>query len=185
VTKFKKAFGPPDMYEFYGETPLLTGGIDGTTSAGDCIALAEYSDFDEGSVDAFNSTFDLPTLTDGGNLNRVAVDGPPFVMAGANVETLLDIEYSHTAAPGAPIMVYIATDEPAEFGFLDTIQQAVTDNKCGTISLSIGVCPSNDATVAQDADSIYQQAAAQGQTVFAAAGDDGAAGITVNNKGHA
>src|SRR5580704_11588323 len=39
VTKFKKAFGPPDMYEFYDETPLLTSGIDGTTSAGDCIAL--------------------------------------------------------------------------------------------------------------------------------------------------
>jgi subtilase family serine protease len=183
VTKFKKAFGPPDMYEFYHETPLLTAGIDGTTSAGDCIALAEYSDFDDGSVDAFNSTFGLPSLTDGVNLNRVAVDGPSFVMADAEVETLLDIEYSHTAAPGAPIMVYIATDESAAFGFLDTVQQAVTDNKCGTISLSIGVCPGDDATLAQDADSIYQQAVAQGQTVFAASGDDGAAGMTVNKKG--
>ena len=178
VTKTKKAFGPPDMYEFYNESPLLTE-VNGSGS--DCVALAEYSDFDDASVDAFNTFFSLPALSDGTTLVRVPVDGPSFVIPGADFETLLDIEYSHAAAPGVPIRVYIATNESADVGFLDVVQQAVTDNACGVISLSIAVCP-EDATFAQSADSIYQQASAQGQTVFVAAGDQGAAGLALNSK---
>lgn len=186
----KLAFGPPDMYVFYDETPLLTGNING--AGADCIALPEFSDFDDASVAAFDNTFHLPALINGTNLVRVNVDGPPGFISEPPVrptdnqfEALLDVEYSHAAAPQAPIRVYIAGNADANLpvaGFLDTVQQAVTDNVCGSISLSIGVCPS-DAATANNADTIYQQAAVQGQTIFAASDDDGAAALTVNGKG--
>ncbi|HEX4211613.1 MAG TPA: S53 family peptidase, partial [Candidatus Binataceae bacterium] len=143
----------------------------------------EFSDFDDQSVAAFNGTFGLPALTDGTTLVRVPVDGPSSINGNAEFEALLDVQYSHAAAPQTPIRVYIASSsDPANLAFLDSVQKAVKENLCGSISLSIGVCPS-DATTATAADTIYQQAAAQGQTVFAASGDDGAAALTVSSKG--
>ena len=188
--KKKHAFGPQDMYSFYDETPLLPpiGSIDG--NGADCIALAEYSDFDDESVAIFNSDFSLPELTDGSTLVRVDIDGSPSTISGdSEFEALLDVEYSHAAAPETPIRVYIISENAnsAAQGFLDAVHQAVLDNACGSISLSIGVCPDNAsdaATLANAVDTYYQQAASQGQTVFAAAGDEGSAGIVFNpNKG--
>jgi subtilase family serine protease len=112
---------------------------------------------------------------------RVAVDGASSILPGSNVEALLDVEYSHAAAPQTPIRVYIATSEAANLGFIDSVQQAVTDNTCGSISLSIGVCPEN-ADFANSADAIYQQAGTQGQTIFAAAGDDGSESLALKPK---
>jgi subtilase family serine protease len=180
VSASKHAFGPPDMYAFYDETPLLNNSIDGTGS--DCIALPEYSDFDDESVAVFDTFFSLPELIDGTSLVRVPVDVPASINS-AEFETLLDIEYSHTAAPQTPIRVYIDSDVDASTGFTDALQQAVNDNACGSISLSIFVCfadSSDAATLATTADSIYAEALTNGQTVFAAAGDDGSAGTVFN-----
>jgi subtilase family serine protease len=183
----KIAIGPPDMYAFYDEAPLLTNNING--SHADCIALPEFSDFDDESVTAFDSAFNLPALEDGTNLVRVNVDGPagaivnpPGKPSGAQFEALLDVEYAHAAAPQAPLSVYIATTEAPNTAFLDTVQKAVNDNVCGTISLSIGVCstPSLSADLATTVEASYKQAVTNGQTVFAAAGDSGAAGQTIN-----
>jgi subtilase family serine protease len=182
VSASKHAFGPPDMYAFYDETPLLNDNINGTGS--DCIALPEYSDFDDGSVAAFDNFFGLPELIDDTNLFRVPVDVPASTNS-AEFETLLDIEYSHTAAPQTPIRVYIDSDSDAVTGFTDALQQAVNDNACGSISLSIFVCfddSSDAANLATAADGIYAEALADGQTVFAAAGDDGSAGTIFNPK---
>jgi subtilase family serine protease len=181
----KPAFGPPDMYVFYDEAPLLTNNVNGTGV--DCIALPEFSNFDDESVDAFDTAFNLPTLADGTSLVRVPVDGSePFSKKGI-FEALLDVEYAHAAAPQTPLRVYIAGSgvKSAETAFLDVVQQAVTDNACGMISLSISACsdPNGLAAFATNADTIYKQAAAQGQTIFAASGDDGAAGVVEGKNG--
>src|ERR1019366_1279932 len=53
------AFGPADMQKFYNEAPLLAGGNNGTT-AGDCIALDEDSDFLGSAVTLFiDTTFNV------------------------------------------------------------------------------------------------------------------------------
>jgi len=186
----KNAFGPPDMYSFYDESPLLNDSpaIDG--NGADCIALPEYSDFDDASVNVFNSAFSaygLTQLTDGSTLVRVAVDGTSSIVSDGYFEALLDVEYAHTAAPGTPIRVYIIGNDASTVaaGFLDAVQQAVTDDACGSISLSISVCSNNTSdedALATSADAIYQEAAAQGQTIFAATGDDGAAGVKFNAR---
>jgi subtilase family serine protease len=177
----KYAFGPPDLYAFYDENTLLDDdNINGTGA--DCIALIEFSDFDDASVDLFAKTFGLPPLTDGTNLTRIAVGGPSAVAPGFEFETLLDIEYSHTAAPQTPIQVYIDSDESGVAAFTDPLQQAVTDDACGSISLSIFECPGEDPLLAASAETIYQQAATQNQTVFAAAGDYGSAAVIFSAK---
>ncbi|HTT75349.1 MAG TPA: protease pro-enzyme activation domain-containing protein [Candidatus Binataceae bacterium] len=177
VTKTKYAFGPEDMWAFYDESPLFPS-IDG--SGADCIALPEYAGYDSASVSLFDNEFGLPAP----DITTVAVDGGGDASPSAETETLIDIEYSHTAAPETPIQLYVAgaADSNPETAFLDPLQQAVTDNACGSISLSIFVCPGEDSALANDAEAIYEQAATQGQTVFAAAGDDGAAEEIVNAK---
>ena len=56
------AFGPPDIYTFYNETPLLNLNIDGGGAR--CIAVVEDSNIDAPAADAFNTQFGLPALTD-------------------------------------------------------------------------------------------------------------------------
>ena len=94
------AFGPSDLYTFYNETPLLNAGTNG--NSGDCIAVAEDSDFNSNSVTLFDSNFSLAPA----NLTRVFPDGASPGINGDEVEVLLDIEWAHAVAPGAPINVY-------------------------------------------------------------------------------
>jgi subtilase family serine protease len=175
VSKNKHAFGPQDLYSFYDENTLLDDDVNGTGA--DCVALIEFSDYDNASIEAFDSFFNLPAP----DITTITVDGSGSFDNSAEPETLFDIEYAHAAAPEAPISVYVAGAEASTTGaLLDPLQQAVTDDACGSISLSISICPGEDSSLAQSADSIYQQAATQGQTVFSASGDDGAAAIVFN-----
>ena len=64
------AFGPPDLYTFYDEKPLISGGNHGTGTP-DCIAMAENYDVNDKTVAVFNDQFGLPPLI----LTRVLVDG--------------------------------------------------------------------------------------------------------------
>jgi subtilase family serine protease len=178
VSKTKHAFGPPDLYAFYDENTLFGDNVNGTGA--DCIALIEFADYDDASIEAFDNFFGLPAP----ELTTVTIDGAGSFDSSAQIETLFDIEYSHAAAPETPINVYVAGTEAssADIALLDTLQRAVTDDACGSISLSISICPGEDASLAQSADGIYQQAATQGQTVFSAAGDDGAAAVVFNAK---
>ena len=67
------AFGPPDIYTFYDETPLLNPNIDGGGNG--CIAVVEDSNIDQPAADAFNTQFGLPALITGSNFSTVLVDG--------------------------------------------------------------------------------------------------------------
>jgi len=177
VTKTKHAFGPQDLYSFYDENTLLDDGVNGTGA--DCIALIEFSDYDNVSIEAFDNFFRLPAP----DVTTITVDGSGSFDSSEEIETLLDLEYAHAAAPEAPISIYVAGAEASTTGaLLDPLQQAVTDDACGSISLSIFICPGEDSSLAQSADSVYQQAATQGQTVFSASGDDGAAAVVFNTK---
>src|ERR1700730_3830054 len=162
------AFGPCDLYTFYNETPLLNAGTNG--NSGDCIAVAEDSDFNSNSVSLFDSNFSLTPA----NLTRVFPDGASPGINGDEVEVLLDIEWAHAVAPGAPINVYIGTS------LQDAITAAVIDNQCGAISISYGFCGGSSSFYTSTLDSTFAQAAAQGQSIFISSGDWGAAGLVLN-----
>ena len=138
--------------------------------------MVEDSDYLDASVALFDTTFALPSP----NITRVPLDPNPSIVSGAEQEALLDIEWSHAVAPGAGIMVYIAVtgDE-----ILRGIEQAVTDNACGAISISFGDCGVPATYYTNTLDPWLVQAAAQGQSVFVSSGDYGAAGYILNTHG--
>jgi subtilase family serine protease len=184
------AFGPEDFYTFYDETPLLDATptpIDGRNT--DCMAVIEDSNFDKASTNAFNAQFGLPAfnynLTPGTNFLYVFADltDPGIVSSGDELEALLDLEYSHAAAPGATIVNYIGDDSNSNtgLGFLDAALRAIVEDRCGTISISFGVCGAN-AAFFKTVDSFFAQAAVQGQSVFIASGDEGAAKLVFSPR---
>jgi len=168
-------FGPPDLYTFYDETPLLNAGIDGFGA--DCIALPEYSDYLDASVTQFDTNFSLTAA----NLTRIlaAPDStnpgrsclPNSIYKGNcifEIESLVDIEWSHSVAPALPINVYL------DGSLFDAINAPIQDDRCGVISISIGACGEPESFYTIMLDGAFAQAAAQGQSVFIAAGDNGA-----------
>ncbi len=168
-------FSPSDLRKYYNETPILSSGDTGTGTS-DCIALPEISNVHNGTLATFtkdfnNTDFSLPPIA----LTKVIADKKnPGFQGDAEVEADLDIEYSHSVAPSTPIELYLGAGQNS---LLDAIGKAVTSNRCGVISISYTFCGMPDSFFSVTLDQIFSEAAMQGQTVFAATGDYGAAGV--------
>ncbi len=178
------AFGPPDIYTFYDEAPLLnaTPAIDG--SGNGCIAVVEDSNIDEPAADAFNAQFNLPALT-GTNFSTVLVDGTDPGLNPDEDETMVDVSYAHTVAPGSSIRIYLGDQNHTKSSaILDAIHAAVTDTNspCSAISISFSFCGGSKRFY-KTQNGFFAQAAAQGQSVFIATGDTGAAGLKLKSNG--
>ena len=166
-------FGPADMQTFYNETPLLSAGVTGG-GAGGCIGLAEASDYDDVWFTNFAAVFDLPT----NDVTRIFPDGANPGKNDRDFETIFDIEWARAMAPGAALNVYIGLINGTYgviSGTADALQRAVQDNTCVAVSASIETCGEPKDFFTQMMGPIYAQGAAQGQTIFVAAGDEGAA----------
>ena len=174
-------FGPNDIYTFYDQTPPTSAGNNG--AGADCIAVIEDSDFDDSSVAAFDTQFSLPAI----NLTRKfsSQGGDPF--NSDETETLLDVEYAHAAAPGVPIFAYIGDSNTSSDsnGLVDAIMEAASDDTCGAISISFSFCGGAKKFYSHELNGFLKQAAAQGQAVFVAAGDRGAAGLSFDKSTNA
>jgi subtilase family serine protease len=188
VSNGGNAFGPPDIYSFYDESPLLGADpvIDGSNT--DCVAVIEDSDIDQASTDVFNSQFDLPafdySLSSGTDFQTVFADTSDPGINSDQIEALLDLEYVHALAPGATIVNYIGDNQHASatgLGFLDAAYKAIDQNRCGTISISYGICGAS-ASFVKEVDSVFEQGVAQGQSIFIASGDEGAANLKFSAK---
>jgi pseudomonalisin len=187
VNAIGNAFGPPDIYSFYDETPLLdkTPPVDGSNT--DCIGIIEDSNIDHLSTDAFNTQFALPafdySLEPGTNFLTFYADLSDPGINADQIEALIDLEYAHALAPGADLINYVGDDNNSAtgLGFLDAALTAIDQDRCGTVSISFGVCGANAAFFRQ-IDTFFAQGAAQGQSIFIAAGDFGSAKFAFNAK---
>jgi subtilase family serine protease len=169
-TSLGLGFSASDLRTYYNEAGLISGGITGT-KAPDCIALAATSDLHNNSIGAFTSKFGLPAT----HLTKVfASTGGNPGFNSAELEAALDVEGSHTIAPSTPIRLYIGKGAN---DLQDAINRAVTDNACGTLSISFGYCINDSTFFTGTFGPIFTQAAVQGQSVFVSSGDQGAAGI--------
>ena len=171
-----ESFAPSDFYSFYGEGALLAGGTNG--GGGDCIAIVGDSAYLLSAPTTFNSTFGLPPSS----VTGVFVDGTYYSINNDETEALLDVEWSHAVAPGASTRFYLANRlaMTPNGPLVDAISKAVTDNACGVISVSFGLCGGDATFYTGTLHGIYLKAAAQGQSIFISSGDQGAAGIVVN-----
>lgn len=179
-------FGPPDIWTYYNEHPLLDSGKDGS---GQCIAALEGSDVDQASLTNFNTVFGLPPFVAGQNYNVVYPDGPPGIappisggVSEAYAEALVDIQYAHGLAPGAEIVLY-AGNYPAlrTQGLVNTLKAATADNRCGAITISWAQC-GEPKSFFKMLDQSYKRGVAQGQTIFVATGDVGVGAPTLFNR---
>jgi hypothetical protein len=148
----------------------------GDTGAGQHIAIFELEPFDTTDLQTFDTCYFGATQA-AAMLNRVhtiKVDGGQTAGPGQG-EAILDVQDVSAFAPGANIDVYEAPNNT--FGSLDTYAEIVNDDVDRVVTTSWGLCEQavqeGSPGVQQAENLIFQQAAAQGQTVFSAAGDEG------------
>ena len=165
-------YTPFQFAQLYG---LASEWANNVTGSGQTIAVYELSAYDPGDLATFLNCYGLnPTIT------PVSVDGGP--RGAYDDEPTLDIEELAAMAPGASIDIYQGPNTST--GPTDTYQRIADDNTATIVSTSWGTCesdPSGDPSAEQP---IFEQMAAQGQTVVSAAGDEGSSdcnGITNNN----
>jgi len=164
-------FSPADIVTTYDINPMYQAGVDG---AGQTIAIMGQSFVEVGDVEAFQNAAGLavqdPTMV---YVPGSGADGSAAISQGDEAESDLDLEWSGAMAPGANL-VFVYTGSNQSFGVYDSAQYAV-DNQIGTIiSLSYSSCETElNASNLSVLEGIFSQAAAQGQTVMAASGDQG------------
>jgi subtilase family serine protease len=158
---------PEDFYTQYDLAPLYKAGVNGT---GQTIGIINESNINLSLVQAYQSFFGLT-----GNLPQVIIDGDdPGDLPSVDVEAYLDVELSGAVAPQANVNLYIAGAsnliDPLELAAL----RAVDDNQASVLSVSFGDCEANLGNAGnQFWAGLWEEAAAQGQTVFVSSGDTG------------
>ena len=144
-------------------------GVDGT---GVTIALIELGGgFRAGDITAAFSAMKLAAP----RVVSVSVDGGINDQSGSDAdgEVALDIQVAGGTAPGAEIAVYFAPNTDA--GFADAISQATHDatNKPSVISISWGSAENQwQSQAVTTMNSVLQEAAAMGLSVYVASGDN-------------
>lgn len=155
-------FSPNQIATAYN-WPSITEPANG---AGATIAVATARTFKSSDLTDFWNQYGLPSHT----VEEIPVDGNSH-RTGA--ETTLDIQRSSSMAPGADILVYVAADTYLTT-FTDTYNQVVQDNRADVMTTSWGLDEGETPVSTMQTDNaIFQQAAAQGISLFAAAGDNG------------
>jgi subtilase family serine protease len=149
----------------YGLTSLYAAGDEGS---GQTIALYELQPYTSSDITAYESCYSIT-----GNTPTVVKCGTctlPPASAG-NDESELDIEDVIGLAPKANVEVYEGTNGTDN---ITLMQGIVTDDTAKVVSTSWGACEPNwGLSNAQSENTIFEEAATQGQSIFAAAGDNG------------
>ena len=138
------------------------------------IAVLELEPDLPGDITAFEQCYGIAT-----RVNYFKVDGGSGSGAGSG-EAALDIELAAAFAPKATVDVYQAPNNGA--GLYDAVRKFVTSDSDKTLSVSWGSCEAETtAATAKAQETLFEQANAQGQSVFAAAGDSGSTGCYTGN----
>lgn len=164
------ALAPGDFASIYDLNALYTGGNNG---AGQTIAIVARSDIDPNDISDFQSVF----FTTPPPAPNIIINGPdPGDVSGDDVEATLDTEWSGAVAPGATIDVVISAITATTDGVDLSAAYIVDNNLAPIMSISFGLCEVDLGTQEnQFINSLAQQAAAQGISVFVSAGDEGTA----------
>jgi subtilase family serine protease len=161
---------PADLAAIYDLGPLYTGGVDGR---GATIAVIGRSNINLSDVQAFRSRMGLPP-----NDPKIVVAGgtTPGLVPGDQDEATLDVEWAGAVARNATVELVTAASTSVSDGVMLAAQYAVNQNVAPVISLSFDSCESGLGYAGnQFLNALWQQAAAQGISVFVSSGDSGAA----------
>jgi subtilase family serine protease len=143
----------------------------GDQGQGQTIALYELEPNDPSDIAAFQSCYGTHA-----NVSYLPIDGGAGVGPGTG-EAALDIEAVIGLAPRANFLVYqgpnSASGEPGA-GPYDVLSAIISDDRAQVISASWGQCEAAEGPGNARAEAtLFEEAAAQGQTFVSASGDDG------------
>ncbi len=164
--------GPYDLATIYDVAPLwaATTPIDGT---GQTIAIVGESDILPADWTAFWNMFGVATPK--GTL-KIIHNGPAPGIQGDESEADIDTQWSSAVAKGATIDFVVSQSTEATLGVDLSAEFIVDNNLAGVMSESYGVCELFLGTTGNAYyNALWQQASAQGITVFLASGDQGSA----------
>jgi subtilase family serine protease len=188
------ALAAPDLATIYNLTPLFAAGFSGK---GQSIMVVEdtylYSTTD---FTQFRKTFGLSRTYPSGSLTQVSPTGaiacanPGFQGNsrdpgyGDDGEAAIDVEWATAAAPNAAIILAACTDTSA-FGGLIALQNTLNGpaaNLPSVVSISYGEAEATNGAAANLAyNNAYQQAVAEGVSIFVSSGDELAASADGGN----
>ena len=138
----------------------------GDLGRGITIALFELEPYQANDVAAYQSCYATTT-----SVTNVPVDGGAGTGVGSG-EAALDIEDVIGLAPAANVLVYEGPNSNA--GPYDTYNAIISQNRAQVVSTSWGLCEAGQgASAAAAENTLFQEAAVQGQSIFAASGDTG------------
>src|SRR5438874_5316422 len=173
---------PGDFATIYNLGPLYSQGLDGS---GEKIAVVGQTTISIFDVTAFRAASGLPASTPATVL--VPSTGPGMSCTSDIPEADLDVEWSGGVAKGATVTYYYAgvgsghTCSNRTFNVFDALNYVIVNNVAPVVSISYGNCETNiGLSTANIFRQWIQRANSQGQTVSAAAGDDGAADCDFN-----
>src|SRR5216683_708239 len=162
---------PADFATIYNLGPLYQQSINGNAQS---IAIVGRSNIRLTDVRQFRSMFGLPP-----NDPQIIVNGtdPGIFSSGEETEADLDVEWSGAVARNATIKFVVSKSTNSSDGVDLSAQYIVNHNLAPVMSTSFGLC---EAWLGSSGNnflaSLWQQAAAQGITVFVSSGDNGVAG---------
>ena len=170
--------GPNDFSTIYNTKPLIAAGLDGR---GVKIAVIGRTNISLADIQTFRTIFSLqpndPTFT---------VLGPASGINSDDIESYLDVEWAAGVATAASVNFVTAGIELFSGGTDTASLYVVDNNNADIISLSYGGCEKNfGASGTAFWNTMWEQAAAQGQTVFVSTGDSGAAGCSSSSAAFA
>lgn len=154
-------------------------GMNGVPSNGSGVTVAvfELENFDPTGVQTLQACYGTNV-----SVTEEKVDGGPTAPAdmsnNVGVESALDIEDIASLAPGVSIIDYAGPDATSDGDtqVLDTYSAIVNEDKAQVVSISWGSCElMTDSPFMTSSNTLFQQAATEGQTVLAASGDQGSA----------
>jgi len=164
----QSAYTADQIASAYGFSGLYKAGDQG---AGQTIAVYELESNSSSDIAAYQSCYGTKVP-----ISYVTVDGGAGKGAGSG-EAALDIEQLIGLAPGVRLIVYRGpnsnSDNPGS-GPYDTFTKIIGEDRASVISNSWGECEAIEGPTDAAAENVlFEEAAAQGETVVSAAGDEG------------
>ena len=157
----------------YGIGSLLSAGDTGT---GVTVALFELGQSSASDITTYRQCFGLANA-----FAVQGVDGGATSGTNGTEEANLDVEQAMTQAPGARVVSYEGPN--TNTGAFDVWNAIVSADTSQVVSTSWGICePDAESGGSQGAyTTLFEEASAQGQSVFAASGDSGSEGCLASD----
>jgi kumamolisin len=155
---------PADIDSIYGLNGTLTG-------SGQTVALYELDGFTPSDITFYENYFGISPIT----VTPIFVDGASGACGSGCGEVTLDIELVTALAPGVSKILVYEGNQNDDSGAIDTYDRIAADDSAQVVSTSWGLDEEDLGGAAMSSENTtFKKMAAQGQTIYAASGDEGA-----------